>query len=195
MAHGVRRAHRSDTLGEILASPERDAWLDWLRTRRMAVLEAGWLCVHAGVVPAWSTQQTLLLAAEVEALLAGPDLPAFLRVMYGNEPAPLARRSAGGRPLALRHQHADAHPLLHRRRRELELDTKDGAGAGAAGLPSLVRSARPRHRRPAHRLWPLEHAGPDRPRRTCWPSTPAACGAARLTAVRVDWRPARRWCK
>ena len=45
--------HRSDTLDDILDAPDRDAWLDWLRQRRMAVFEHGWLMVHAGVVPQW----------------------------------------------------------------------------------------------------------------------------------------------
>lgn len=87
VAHGVRRAHRSDTLGDVLAAPDRSDWLDWLRTRRMAVQRAGWLCVHAGVPPQWDADETLALAAEVEAMLAGDALPAFLQVMYGNEPA------------------------------------------------------------------------------------------------------------
>jgi bis(5'-nucleosyl)-tetraphosphatase (symmetrical) len=87
VAHGVRRPHRSDTLDAILQAPDRDAWLDWLRTRRLALKRGDWLCVHAGLVPAWDGDQALALAAEVEALLAGPDLPGFLQVMYGNEPA------------------------------------------------------------------------------------------------------------
>jgi bis(5'-nucleosyl)-tetraphosphatase (symmetrical) len=87
VAHGVRPAHASDTLGEILDSPERDAWLEWLRARPLALERHGWLCVHAGVNPAWTSFQTLALAAEVEALLRGPDLGAFLPQMYGNEPA------------------------------------------------------------------------------------------------------------
>lgn len=86
VAAGVRPAHRSDTLGPILDAPDRQAWLDWVRTRRLACIDSGWLCVHAGVVPAWTAARTLELATEVEALLAGPDLPGFLRVMYGNEP-------------------------------------------------------------------------------------------------------------
>ena len=86
-AHGVRKLHRSDTLDDILASPRREAWLDWVRQQRLAHLESGWLCVHAGVLPAWDTATTLSLAGEVEALLRGPDLPAFLQVMYGNEPS------------------------------------------------------------------------------------------------------------
>ena len=87
VAHGVRRAHRSDTLDEILASPRRAHWLDWLRQCRLAVHEHGWLMVHAGVAPSWTAAQTLALATEVEAMLRSPDLPAFLQVMYGNEPA------------------------------------------------------------------------------------------------------------
>ncbi len=87
VAHGVRRLHRSDTLGEILCSPRRDHWLDWLRHQRLAVHDSGWLMVHAGVVPQWSAAQTLALAGEVESMLRSDDLPGFLQVMYGNEPA------------------------------------------------------------------------------------------------------------
>jgi bis(5'-nucleosyl)-tetraphosphatase (symmetrical) len=86
VAHGVRAAHRSDTLQEILAAPDREDWLDWVRTRPLACSADGWLCVHAGVVPQWDSARTLALAAEVQALLGGPDLRDFLQVMYGNEP-------------------------------------------------------------------------------------------------------------
>ena len=64
--HGVRPRHRSDTLDDILDAPDREAWLDWLRQRRMAVHEQGWLMLHAGVVPQWDLALTLALAAEVE---------------------------------------------------------------------------------------------------------------------------------
>ena len=87
VAHGVRRPHKGDTIGEILDAPDRDAWLDWLRQRRMAVFEHGWLMVHAGVVPQWDAAQTLQLASEVEALLRGNTLAEFLPQMYGDSPA------------------------------------------------------------------------------------------------------------
>ena len=86
VAHGVRKAHRSDTVQDILDAPDREALLDWLRHRHMAHSAHGWLMVHAGVVPQWDAAQTLAFAAEVEAVLRGPDLPAFLHTMYGNEP-------------------------------------------------------------------------------------------------------------
>jgi bis(5'-nucleosyl)-tetraphosphatase (symmetrical) len=87
VAQGVRKPHRGDTILEILEAPDRDEWLDWLRQRRMAVFEHGWLMVHAGVVPQWDAAQTMALAAEVEALLQGDALHEFLPQMYGDQPA------------------------------------------------------------------------------------------------------------
>jgi len=87
IAQGVRRPQAGDTIGEILDAPDREVWLDWLRQRRMAVFEHGWLMVHAGVVPQWDTAKTLALAGEVEALLRGDALAAFLPQMYGDQPA------------------------------------------------------------------------------------------------------------
>lgn len=88
VADGVRTEHRGDTLSEVLASPEREALLDWLRQRgRMAVHAHGWLMVHAGVVPQWDLPLTLSLAAEVEQTLAGPHVGELLRNMYGNRPS------------------------------------------------------------------------------------------------------------
>jgi len=86
VAQGVRHAHRGDTIEDILDAPDRDEWLDWLRHRRMAVFEQGWLMVHAGVVPQWDVAQTLQLAGEVEALLRSDALADFLPQMYGDQP-------------------------------------------------------------------------------------------------------------
>lgn len=87
VAHGVRKAHRSDTLDTVLDAPDREDWLTWVRHQRLAVHAEGWLMVHAGVLPQWDLAQTLALAGEVEALLRGADLGDFLHQMYGNEPA------------------------------------------------------------------------------------------------------------
>lgn len=86
VAHGIRPAHVSDTLDEILSAPDRDDLIDWLRQRPLAMWVDGHLLVHAGVLPQWSAAQTLALAAEVEAMLRGPDLQGFLAQMYGNQP-------------------------------------------------------------------------------------------------------------
>jgi bis(5'-nucleosyl)-tetraphosphatase (symmetrical) len=86
VACGARQRRRGDTFGDVLDAPDCPAWIDWLRHRRLALLDSGWLCVHAGVAPQWDSAQTLALAAEVEAVLRGPDLGAFLSQMYGDEP-------------------------------------------------------------------------------------------------------------
>ena len=87
VAHGLRPARGDDTLADILASPERGAWIDWLRAHRLAFHEHGWLMVHAGVVPQWDLETTLRLAGEVERHLRGDSMHDFLAVMYGNEPS------------------------------------------------------------------------------------------------------------
>jgi bis(5'-nucleosyl)-tetraphosphatase (symmetrical) len=90
-AHGIRPTHRLDTLQSILEAPDRLALLDWVRQQRLAIFESlqgqEILMVHAGVLPDWSAEQTVALAAEVEAVLRGPDLAVFLGQMYGNTPA------------------------------------------------------------------------------------------------------------
>jgi len=90
LAHGVRPPHRSDTLGAVLAAPDRDALLHWLRQQPLAMQLThegiSVLMVHAGVLPQWDCAQTLALAAEVQAVLQGPQYGEFLAQMYGNTP-------------------------------------------------------------------------------------------------------------
>lgn len=85
-AAGIRPLHESDTLQEILDAPDREALLDWLRARPLAVRENGMLFVHAGVLPSWTVEKTLELASEVQRCLSAPDHVEFLRAMYGNKP-------------------------------------------------------------------------------------------------------------
>ena len=75
-----------DTVQEVLNAPDRDALLDWLRHRNMALYQHGWLMVHAGVLPGWTVSRTLALAGEVEQALRGPEYKKFLAQMYGNKP-------------------------------------------------------------------------------------------------------------
>jgi bis(5'-nucleosyl)-tetraphosphatase (symmetrical) len=148
VATGGQRPHRHDTLDEILASPERPALLDWLRHGRLADTAHGWLLVHAGVVPQWTTAQTLALAAEVQAVLTGPDLAGFMQVMYGNRPARWSEALAG---------HDRWRMVLNALTRiryctpdgTLEFDTKDGSGVAPAGhlawfdVPGRLTQAQP----------------------------------------------------
>ncbi len=92
-AHGVRKPGKGDTLDAILQAPDRAAMLAWLCQQNLAISKTvaskpyqHYLMVHAGVLPQWSAEQTVALAAEVETVLRGPDLNDFLHQMYGNEP-------------------------------------------------------------------------------------------------------------
>lgn len=86
VAAGVQKTSRSDTLDEILAAPDRDELIAWLRRRPLAMFVDAHLLVHAGVPPQWTAEQTMRLAAEVEAVLRGDGWADFLAQMYGNEP-------------------------------------------------------------------------------------------------------------
>ena len=132
-AHGVRPVHATDTLDDILTASDREAWLEWLRHRRMAVHEHGWLMLHAGVAPQWDLALTLQLADEVERHLKSEALANFLHVMYGNEPARWSEQLAGTDRLRftvnaltrIRFVAADG---------TLDFKTKDGSGAPPPGL-------------------------------------------------------------
>ncbi|WP_020652020.1 symmetrical bis(5'-nucleosyl)-tetraphosphatase [Massilia niastensis] len=86
VAVGAQSASRTDTLDGILAAPDRDELIDWLRRRPLAMFVDAHLLVHAGVAAQWDVAQTMALAAEVEAVLRGDGWIDFLRQMYGNEP-------------------------------------------------------------------------------------------------------------
>lgn len=86
VAEGVRAAHRSDTLDEILAAPDRTALLHWVRTRPLALQTQGWLLVHAGLLPQWDGAQALALARDFSAMLSGSEGTNWLQRMYGNLP-------------------------------------------------------------------------------------------------------------
>ena len=99
VAHGVRPAHQHDTLDGILHAPDRPGLLAWLCQQRMALFDnfrgEDILMVHAGVLPAWTAAKTMALAAEVEAVLRGPELADFLHHMYGNTPTAWNESLAG----------------------------------------------------------------------------------------------------
>ena len=86
VAEGVAELHRTDTLDEILAAPDRGELLYWLRNQRLLHAQDGYVLVHAGLLPQWSVAQAGSLAREVEAALRADDYAAFLARMYGNAP-------------------------------------------------------------------------------------------------------------
>ena len=83
---GVRKTSKSDTLNELLAAPDCNDLLDWLRHRPLALSAHGWLMVHAGVLPQWTALKTMALAGELEQQLRGKDLKNFLTHLFCNQP-------------------------------------------------------------------------------------------------------------
>jgi bis(5'-nucleosyl)-tetraphosphatase (symmetrical) len=91
VAAGFVNAHKGDTLDGLLAAPDKDVLLNWLRHQALAYHAEvapgqAYLMVHAGLLPDWTLAQTLDYAAEVEAALQGPKHLEFLAHMYGNLP-------------------------------------------------------------------------------------------------------------
>jgi len=132
-ACGAREPGRGDTLDAVLASPERTELLDWLRSRPLAYRQRDHLLVHAGVFPAWTAEQAVALAGEVERVLRGPDWGDFLRVMYGDSPDRWDDALSGDRRLRaivnaltrIRFVDADGR---------MDFTVKEGAGSAPAGL-------------------------------------------------------------
>ena len=132
VAHGARGLHRGDTFADVLSAPDAPRWLSWLARQPLAHVEAGWLCVHAGVVPQWTPQDVLRLAQEVQGLLQSAELGRFLHQMYGNEPAQWSEQLSGD---------ARARFIINTLTRlrfctdkgVLDFKTKDGAGAAPPG--------------------------------------------------------------
>jgi len=85
-AEGFARGRSRDTLDEVLAAPDREALLAWLRARPLMHAEGAFAMVHAGLLPQWGVDEARALAAEVEEVLRGPGYRSLLRDMYGDQP-------------------------------------------------------------------------------------------------------------
>lgn len=82
--HGVH--HGEDTLGPVLAAPDRDELLGWLRAQPLMHVEGEYALVHAGLLPTWTVGEARELAAQVEAALQADNYRMFLANMRGSEP-------------------------------------------------------------------------------------------------------------
>ncbi|MDR2243936.1 MAG: symmetrical bis(5'-nucleosyl)-tetraphosphatase [Burkholderiales bacterium] len=89
IAAGFQKPGRRDHLDDVLSAKDRDAMLDWLRHRPLAIRFDNYLLVHAGVIPAWGADDVLRYAHEVETVLHSRDrniVLHFLQHLYGNAP-------------------------------------------------------------------------------------------------------------
>jgi bis(5'-nucleosyl)-tetraphosphatase (symmetrical) len=83
---GFERKRKDDTFDDVLAAPDANELVNWLRSRPMMHVEGNFAMVHAGLLPQWTIEKSLLLAHEVERALRAPNYRDFLANMYGSKP-------------------------------------------------------------------------------------------------------------
>ena len=86
LAYGYGRERHDDTLESVLAAPDRNELIDWLRTLPLLHASDTHVMVHAGLLPQWSVAKSLALAGEVHVALRGPRHRDFLAQLYGSQP-------------------------------------------------------------------------------------------------------------
>lgn len=97
-ALGSREAKESDTLDPVLAAPDADELLAWLRTRPLLHHEGGHVLVHAGLQPGWSVDAAEDAARELTSMISSPEAAALLASLrHRGAPAWSADLSAADR--------------------------------------------------------------------------------------------------
>ena len=179
-AAGVSPEKKRDTLDDVLAAPDRDELLDWLRARPLAHVADGFAMVHAGIHPRWTIDDLRARAAEIEHELRAPSWRAFLAHVPGPVLPWLPRLVSGERWRAIlaylirvrtcfpdgRADPGEREPRQVARRHRRPPATCRGS-----------RSPRPRGRRTPCCSATGRRSGSTSARTTS-PSTPAACGGA-----------------
>lgn len=88
VAHGRRRLKPKDTFTDVLAAPDCDDLLAWLRHQPLLHHDAtrGMTLIHAGLPPQWTLAMAQAYATEVETVLRGPECRIFLDHLDGAAP-------------------------------------------------------------------------------------------------------------
>jgi bis(5'-nucleosyl)-tetraphosphatase (symmetrical) len=90
VAYGQGRRKPKDTFTDVLAALDHDDLLTWLRHRPLLHHDAalGMTLIHAGLPPQWTLAMAQTYAAEVEAVLRGPNYSLFLHNLDSPAPDP-----------------------------------------------------------------------------------------------------------
>lgn len=85
---GITRKKSKDNLDKLLAAPDCDKLINWLRKQPVLQIddEKKLVMAHAGVSPQWDIDTAKMCAREVEAILRSDSYPLFLDAMYGDLP-------------------------------------------------------------------------------------------------------------
>jgi bis(5'-nucleosyl)-tetraphosphatase (symmetrical) len=94
-AEGYGKRNSEDTLDPVLAAPDREELLAWLRSRPLFHVEGDYAMVHAGLLPSWDVAKAQALSDEVQAALMAPNYCDFLANMWGSTPTSWSDDLAG----------------------------------------------------------------------------------------------------
>jgi len=88
LAAGNEKHRHEGSLAAVMAAPDRDELLHWLRHLPLIHYDAGldFLMVHAGLPPQWDLDTAIACAHEVEAVLRDDRHVDYFLHMYGNKP-------------------------------------------------------------------------------------------------------------
>jgi bis(5'-nucleosyl)-tetraphosphatase (symmetrical) len=104
LAAGVAKPAKKDTVQDVLAAPDRDELMEWLRRQPLlhAVPVDGrpHVMVHAGLPPGWSVARAAALAGELQGALAGPDWRSAAEAVRQWKPDRWDESFTGGQRLA-----------------------------------------------------------------------------------------------
>ena len=86
--HKQQKPRKSDTLSEILNSPDCAELMAWLQSRQLVHFDRklNFMLVHAGIHPEWDLRETLNCADELEVALQKNNGKVFFKQMYGDVP-------------------------------------------------------------------------------------------------------------
>ena len=128
-----QRKVNPDLQGVLFAEDAREL-LDWLRTQELAHVDRslGWMMVHAGLAPKWTTQLAEKHAREVETKLRGDNYRKLLKNMYGDGPEWSPRLNGPERDRAIINIFTRMRYCSPRGR--IAFEHKGGPGSQPAGL-------------------------------------------------------------
>ena len=128
-----QRKVNPDLQGVLFAEDAREL-LDWLRTQELAHVDRslGWMMVHAGLAPKWTTQLAEKHAREVETKLRGDNYRKLLKNMYGDGPEWSPRLNGPERDRAIINIFTRMRYCSTRGR--IAFEHKGGPGSQPAGL-------------------------------------------------------------
>jgi len=95
VAAGCAPIREKDTFQDVLAVPDRDDLLEWVRHQRVLYREGDFLMIHAGLLPEWSVSDADLYAQEVHTILQSADYRTFLAALYDDKSAQWSSRMTG----------------------------------------------------------------------------------------------------